>query len=168
MIIPGLGEVTHDKDFPDCLNSKPVAVPMLGGKLCNFVLEGYAEDTAQEDFQAAIAAFLQPDNRALLDAKPHIHTYYHDVYKVVGEELELPVVAMDDVLDHVSLGDTPVVSRNDEDGLVYLSLECSCMWEREHGLQIVFREGKTVNKVGPYDGHLTHDSDEVYEVVYSN
>jgi hypothetical protein len=39
---------------------------------------------------------------------------------------------------------------------IYISLECECEWEEEHGLQIVFKNGLRVNKVGPYDGHVTH------------
>ncbi len=39
-----------------------------------------------------------------------------------------------------------------------MSLEScgSCDWEREHGLQIVFKQGLFVNKVGAFDGHLTN------------
>lgn len=29
-------------------------------------------------------------------------------------------------------------------------------WEPEHGLQLVFENGLTVCKVGPYDGHNTN------------
>ena len=42
------------------------------------------------------------------------------------------------------------------DRAAYVSLECGCDWEEEHGLQIVFKEGLHVNMVGQYDGHLTN------------
>ena len=62
-----------------------------------------------------------------------------------------------DVWAHVTLGREPIVSRRAYgDKGVYVSLECGCDWEREHGLQIVFKEGLRVNKVGPFDGHLTN------------
>lgn len=32
----------------------------------------------------------------------------------------------------------------------------NCAWEPEHGLQLVLREGRSITKLGPYDGHLTH------------
>ncbi|WP_407939254.1 DUF6985 domain-containing protein [Microbulbifer thermotolerans] len=47
-----------------------------------------------------------------------------------------------------------VLRRPYGDKLVYISLECSCDWEREHGLQIVFKQGLYVNKIGPLDGIL--------------
>jgi hypothetical protein len=55
-------------------------------------------------------------------------------------------------------------------GRMYVSIECECDWEPEHGLQIVLRDGRTVSKVGPYDGHLTNQSaygrDDLAELVY--
>jgi hypothetical protein len=49
-------------------------------------------------------------------------------------------------------------------------LECECDWEPEHGLQIVFRDGREVTKVGPYDGHLTNSAayanDDLDGIVY--
>ena len=36
------------------------------------------------------------------------------------------------------------------------SVECGCDWEGEHGLQIVFKDGLVVNKVGAFDGHVTN------------
>jgi hypothetical protein len=38
----------------------------------------------------------------------------------------------------------------------YLSIECNCDWEVEPGMQLVLRDGWTVSKVSPYDGHLTN------------
>lgn len=43
-------------------------------------------------------------------------------------------------------------------GPVTASAECECSWEPEHGLQLVFRGGRTISKVGPFDGHLTNTS----------
>ena len=56
------------------------------------------------------------------------------------------------------------------DELVYISLACSCEWEQEHGLQIVFKQGLYINKVGPYNGHLTNSdaygNDKLENVIY--
>jgi hypothetical protein len=55
---------------------------------------------------------------------------------------------------------------------VYVSIECNCDWEPEHGLQIVLKNGSEVTKVGPYDGHLTNSdayADSTLEgVVYKD
>lgn len=44
-------------------------------------------------------------------------------------------------------------SRRDKD--VYISIACECQWEQEHGLQLVFRQGKRITRVSDQDGHLT-------------
>jgi hypothetical protein len=63
----------------------------------------------------------------------------------------------DSVWDYVSFGTEFHIERNRRrDGRAYASVECGCAWEREHGLQVVFRDGRTVSKVGPFDGHLTN------------
>lgn len=53
---------------------------------------------------------------------------------------------------------------------IYVSLECSCDWEPEHGLQIVFKDGKRVNKISSYDGHLTNSDayadDDLEDVIF--
>lgn len=43
-------------------------------------------------------------------------------------------------------------------------------WEEEHGLQLIVRDGRTVVKVGGYDGHLTNTDafgvPDLVDVVY--
>lgn len=159
MEIPGLGPVTHDTKL-GWYRSQPIAVPVLGGALCTIVLDGYDDDQQPADFHEAIRTFLTLDSSALTAATPAIFAYYRDVMNdVVTTDDENGAVKINgphDVLDHVRLGDEPTVSRDAHgDQHVYVSLECECDWEPEHGLQIVFRDGRTVTKVGPYDGHLT-------------
>jgi hypothetical protein len=63
-----------------------------------------------------------------------------------------------------------VTRREHGDEGVYVSLNCECDWEEEHGLQIVFKNGLKINKVGPYDGHLTNSDaygdESLEETVY--
>jgi hypothetical protein len=76
-----------------------------------------------------------------------------------------------DIWEHVNLGDEALVGRRARgDRGVYISLECECDWEEEHGLQIVFKHGLKINKVGPYDGHLTNSDaygdESLEDVIY--
>jgi len=45
-----------------------------------------------------------------------------------------------------------VFRRRDGDQGIYISIECGCDWEPEHGMEIVFKEGRKLVKVGPDDG----------------
>jgi hypothetical protein len=45
--------------------------------------------------------------------------------------------------------------RHRRDNDIYLSIDCECEWEQEHGLQLVFRQGKKLTRISSIDGHLT-------------
>jgi hypothetical protein len=38
---------------------------------------------------------------------------------------------------------------------IFIDISCECEWEEEHGLQLVFRQGKKLTRVSQIDGHLT-------------
>ncbi|MFB7919427.1 DUF6985 domain-containing protein [Streptomyces sp. NPDC056061] len=171
MEIPGLGTVEDDGDS---YTSDPITVRVLDDAECQFLVVGYDEDDAQEDFHTAIDAFLALGASALRAAAPFVFAYYQDVRSRLVELGIDPVVTIDgpdDVWDHVEFGWEVTVERDwSGDRQVCLSSESSCAWEREHGLQIVFRGGRTVTKVGPFDGHLSNASaygrDDLADVVY--
>ncbi|WP_433495500.1 DUF6985 domain-containing protein [Micromonospora sp. CA-248089] len=173
MQIPDLGAVVKDADL-GWYRSAPIPVPVLGGGPCLIMIDGYDDDPAQEDFHAAIRNFLALDHSALAAAASSIYDYYRDVMDILAvgdDEWPVEISGPEDVLAHVQLGNEPIVVRDSNgDQRVYVSVECECAWEPEHGLQIVFRDGATVTKVGPYDGHLTNSAaqtdDELDGVVY--
>lgn len=174
MLIPGLGPVVAD-DEPGSYRSAPVAVPVLDGTPCRFLLEDYQDDPRPAEFHQAIGAFLALDPSALTAAAPAIFDYYRDVVRHYADHPEwafhVEIDGPDEVLGHVQFGDEPIVSR-DWDGTerVHISVECECAWEPEHGLQIVFRDGRAVTRVGPVDGHLSnataHGDERLDGVVY--
>ncbi len=172
MEIPGLGPVTVDADFGDYV-SQPLPVPVFGDALCRFVVAGYDDDDAKVDFETAISAFLRLDESALKSASGPVFQYYLDVKtEVGGDEDFVSIAGPEDVWSHVRLGGEASVQREDAHGdrQVYVSVECECAWEPEHGLQIVFRRGSSVSKVGPFDSHLTNvsafDRADLADVVY--
>ena len=156
--IPHLGFVTKDSEF-DWYRSKPIAVKALGGKECCIVVEEYDQDEFRDQFHDTISNFLSIDENALREVESDLVAYYEDVLRAVGEEEpDFPrISAPDDVWKHIRFGNEPIVSRRPYgDQGVYVSVECECDWEPEHGLQIIFRSGRIVSKVGPYDGHLSN------------
>jgi hypothetical protein len=163
MEIPGLGPMTVDADLGNYVSAL-LPVPALGGALCRFVVVGYDDDDAKGDFQEAIGAFLGLDESALKFASVPIFEYYLDVKTELGDDDLVSIAGADDVWHHVWPGGEVTVEREDVHGdrQVYVSVECECAWEPEHGLQIVLRGGRSVTKVGPFDGQLTNASAVVY------
>ncbi|MFJ8039121.1 DUF6985 domain-containing protein [Kitasatospora sp. NPDC096147] len=131
------------------------------------------DDDAKVDFETAISAFLRLDESAPRSASGPVFQYYLDVKtEVDGDEDFVSIASPEDVWSHVRLGGEVSVQREDAHGdrQVYVSVECECAWEPEHGLQIVFRRGSSVSKVGPFDSHLTNvsafDRADLADVVY--
>ena len=156
MEVPGLGEVTKDERFGSYY-SKPIPVPMFRGKECRIVLEGYEEDNRKEDFHVAIGNFLSASSAVLREADEPLFRYYKDFEEWWLEDGKKPIEPGFDFWQHVRLGSEPMVSRRHYgDKGVYISVECGCDWEQEHGLQLVLKNGLRVNKLGGYDGHLTN------------
>jgi hypothetical protein len=172
MEIPGIGSVTKDSQS-GWYCSGPVSVKVLGGQPCQFVLDGYEDDPKQQEFHAAIAKFLSIDRSVLERVEKEIYKYYEVCRDLYGDEVDdfVMINSANKVWPHIQLGTEPVVQRrSDGDELIYISLECECDWEPEHGLQIVFKNGKEVNKIGPFDSHLTnsdaYDNEDLEDVIF--
>ena len=160
MEIPGLGPLTPDEYQ---YASEPVPVQVFGGRLCRFVVDGdeYPEDPAPADYHRAIESFRALDESALDAATEAVFAYYRDVAASFDEQgwEYTRVAGPGEVWQHVTFGRDVEVARDaDGDGRIHISVECECSWEVEHGLQLVFRDGRAVTRVGPYDGHLTNES----------
>ena len=172
MEIPHLGVVTKITEL-DWYRSEPVSVPVLGGKACRIVVSGYDDDPRKDDFHAAIANFLRIPPSVLKEAESHIFRYYQNCNSnwEPDDDEYVSIESPSDVWSHIHLGSEPNVRRRAYGGKgIYVSLECNCDWEPEHGLQIVFKNGLRVNKVGSYDGHVTNSdayaSDALEDVIY--
>lgn len=154
MEIPGLGPVESDDET---YISYPITVPVLDYNEVEFFVEGYDDDDDQEDFHTAIETFLALDESALQDASKAVFAYYKQAGATFepddDDPAEFPDIdGPDDVWDHVELGVEATVSRETEgDQEVVVSVECTCDWEREKGLLLVFRGGREVSKVGPVE-----------------
>lgn len=170
MNIPGLGTITKDDGF-DWYQSEPIAVPVLGGAPSRIIVDNYDDDRCKEDFHAAIRNFLSIGPSVLKEAEPHLFRYYQRCCNFCENDEIVPISSAEDVWKHIQFSDSPAVRRRAYgDKGIYVSLSCDCDWEQEHGLQIVFRNGLKVNKVGPYNGHLTnsdaYDDEELEDVIY--
>ena len=165
MKIEPIGEFTYDKEFDWHYGPEESANEPIGE--FQFVLEGYLDEKNKDDFKTAMEGFRKNGSNAIKEAARHIFEYYQDISNLVDLDFEddFPTIqSIDDIWGHIRIGKEVAVSRREYgDRKVYLSIECGCDWEEEHGLQIVLKEGKFDNKVGSYDGHLTN-SDE-YDVA---
>ncbi|SMC29103.1 hypothetical protein SAMN02745857_03605 [Andreprevotia lacus DSM 23236] len=172
MDFPLLGELEYDEGH-EAWVSDALPLPLCQGSECSLVLMEYEDDAQPADFHVAVANLLAAPFAVLQAVEADIYRYYQDIhsYWEPGEEGYLAIASPADVWQHITFGYEPVVERrHDGDQAVYVSLTCNCDWDREHGLQIVLRNGEQVVKIGPYDGHLTHgdayDDPTLEAVIY--
>jgi hypothetical protein len=158
--VPHIGPVKKDDRF-GLYWSEAMPIAFLRGHKCRFALGGYVEDCRKSDFHQAINNALAIDDSVLARAQPHVLRYRREMIALQVRHGWPHTQNNDstDVWNQVHFGSEIYVSRrargDDEDG-IYLSLECNCDWEVEHGLQIVLRDGLEITKIGPFDGHLTN------------
>lgn len=157
MEIPGAGRLTYDEDL-DWWVSERRPVGALGGAVCELTIDDFDGDGPDgqipEDVREVVAKFVRGNDLAFRGAAAPIYAYYRDVREEFGADLS--IAGPDEVWKHVTIGENAHISVDDEK--VYVSVECECSWEPEHGLQIVFEGAVEVVKVGPYDGHFTNES----------
>jgi hypothetical protein len=158
---PLLGPLRRDDRF-GWYQSEPKPVRFLGGRACRFIFDDYGSDEAELlDIRRAVQNALDVGPEVLATAEPYVVQYCEEMLVRYPDEFrpKVHLAKPSDVWSYVRFGSELHVSRRTdgdaEDG-VYVSIECNCDWEREHGMQLVLRDGRAVSKVSPYDGHLTN------------
>ena len=109
----------------------------------------------------ALENFLKLTAQDRLNASRHVHAYYLDFHDAAGGEdwldsqMGIPATP-EDIWNHVQPQLLFVASRDDMPGHSYVVVEANCDWEEEHGLMLVWKDGKRLTKVGGYNGHLSN------------
>ncbi|WBA43002.1 DUF6985 domain-containing protein [Hymenobacter canadensis] len=152
-----VGPMLQDADLDDWWQSQPVAVPFFDNQPVSVVLSGVLSATAADlaDMDECLTHFLAlgaADRLALSDL---VWANYQEVVEAVGEDLDIRIDTPADVWAHVHPREIHISWRDRRDEDIYLSVECACDWEIEHGLQLVFRRGRMLTRVSQCDGQLT-------------
>ncbi|MEQ1854489.1 MAG: hypothetical protein ABMA01_23200 [Chthoniobacteraceae bacterium] len=156
MNIPQLGPLHPDSRIPEWLVSEPVSVPYFDGQQLTFTLDGMTEADAG-DVQSAVEAFLALGSDARLAASQFVFQNYRRMVDAVGDDdIGFRVAGAEGIWAHVHPSEIFVSRRPRRDHLIYIQITAECDWEREHGLQIVYRRGNELSRVSDQDGHLTH------------
>ena len=157
-----LGSLMQDKSFPDWWKSEEVPIPLFDGKKLPVIFMDY-EPKADESFVSkadeALTSFF-----AL--GESYRESISHLIFKNCREFLEAVGFdeadqALRDINDEneiwrfVHPSEIYVTRRPYKDQDMYVQIACECDWEQEHGLQLVFRQGRKLTRVSNQDGHLT-------------
>ena len=125
---------------------------------------------------AALKNFLRLTALDRFKASRHVYAYYRDFHSAVGgqdwldSEMGIPTTP-EDIWKHVRPMTLFAESDPDLPGHSYVVIEANCDWEVEHGLMLVWEDGKRLTKVSGYDGNFSNawagDDDALKNVVYA-
>lgn len=149
-----LGQLTWHAELA-WWQSQPIAISLFDGATASIVLDAEGEDPFApfaDDVLAAARVFLALRESDRAEIEPHVWQEYTDIRDVIGEDC--PEIARADIWKNVDLNGVHI-ERRIKDDLVYVSIECNCEWEPEHGMQLVLQHGSRWVRVSDYSGHLT-------------
>ena len=124
---------------------------VLGGIEVEVVPEDI--DDIEPEYKRSLARFLAlgAKDRARLERR--ILEYREQILRLCPdlkfEKIEVP----ENIWTAVEIKGVGVTK--DSSGSVYVRVFGECDWDPEHGLQISYRNGSDLMRVGPEDGHLT-------------
>lgn len=157
-----IGQLRQDNDFPDWWKSAGIEIPFFGNKKLPVTFMDFEPDhdnTFIEEADKALANFIKltvDDRNAISDLA---HKNCIDFLEAIGfDEADKPMWDIKDkneIWNFIHPKEIYVSRRHRRDNDIYIQVACECDWEEEHGLQLVFRQGRKLTRISDQDGHLT-------------
>ncbi len=95
--------------------------------------------------------FLTLDSGNKVNDSELVYRYYSETLKN-GYAKSLEIKTQQDIWIFVT--PTEIIIHWDENGEFYLCVSCECVWEQEHGLLLVFKNGQILTRASGHDGHF--------------
>jgi hypothetical protein len=157
-----LGQLTQDKNFPDWWKSGEVPVPFFDGIKLPVIFMDFEPDvdtTFVSEADEALTYFFALGELYRESISHYVHKNCKDFLEAVGydeaDQALWDIKDENEIWKFVHPSEIYVTRRPYGEQNMYVQLACECDWEQEHGLQLVFRQGKKLTRVSSQDGHLT-------------
>ena len=157
-----LGKLTQDDTFSNWWKSKALEIPFFDNKELPIIFMGFEpnHDTTflQEADQALINFFkLNAGNRNSISelAYRNCMDFLDAIDFDEADESLREIKNKNEIWRFIHPSEIYVTRRPYKEQDMYVFVACECDWEQEHGLQLVFRQGKKLTRISTQDGHLT-------------
>ncbi len=157
-----LGQLTQDENFSDWWKSKPFNIPFFDNMKLPIIFTGFEPEhdtTFLQEADQALTNFLQltlVDRNAISDLAYRNCIAFLDA--VDFDEADRPlreIKYQNEIWEFIHPSEIYLTRRPYKEQDMYVQVACGCDWEQEHGLQLVFRQGKKLTRISDQDGHLT-------------
>ena len=148
--IKNLGEMKRHESIPSWLVAEDVSVPFFDNKKLDCIVDlGHEYDETNIDLQkveVAVENFLKLDSSYRESISNLVYKNYRAVVDNCGID-EIGVKSESHVWDYVSPSMIYIKQESHFENRkyvgmdIFVTIDCKCAWEEEHGLQIVFRMG---------------------------
>ena len=157
ILVSGIGQLKTDKDVAEWLRSENVAVKIFDGKSLTFVIDIKKDlDSALlNKVELAIQNFLNLDSSYRNEISNLVYENYQDMIDH-SDIKHLDVKKPSDIWNFIYPEEIFISQRSRRDEDIYIKVVCNCDWDKEHGLQLVFKNGLKITRVSSQDGHLTN------------
>ncbi len=174
-----IGQLIQDRQLPSWWKSAATEIPFFGNQQLTITFTDFdpeADTTFMEEADVALTNFLSltNDDRKLISkhAYDNCMQFLDTVDRDEADNSFRQIVDENEIWNFIQPTEIFLARRYRRDKDIYLSIDCECDWEREHGLQLVFRQGKKLTRISSIDGHLTeadaYDSPDEKDALLSN
>lgn len=157
-----IGPLKQDSSFPDWWESEPIPIPLLDQAKLGITFMDFEpdQDTAfMREADQALTNFLKLDEAYKVEITDHVYQNCMDFLAAVGpddaDDALRQMQEKKEIWHFVHPNQIYVTRRPSREQDIYVFIACNCDWEQEHGLQLVFRQGKKLTRVSDQDGHVT-------------
>jgi hypothetical protein len=157
-----LGQLKQDDRFQDWWNKENVDIPFFSNIKLTITFMDFNPDLDTKfitEADKALSSFMK-----LGDQERHeISDFVYKNFVTIKEEVDYPYWSEElrqiknpvKIWNFIQPMGIFVTRRPYGDNDIFIDVSCDCEWEKEHGLQLVFRQGKKLTRVSQIDGHLT-------------
>jgi len=157
-----IGPLRQDDNFQDWWKSQPFKIPFFDNEMLSITfmgLESENDTTFIDQADMALTNFFRLTAAERISISEIAYKNCMDFLDAVGfDEVHDPLMQIKDqreIWKFIHPTDIYVERRPYKEHDIYVMIACECDWEREHGLQLVFRQGKKLTRISEQDGHLT-------------
>jgi len=157
-----IGKLKQENNFPDWWKSSEVEIPFFDNQRLAIIFMDFEPEHDKffiDEADQALTNFLKLNayDRNLISESTYKNCM--DFLDAVGfDEEDEPlrqITNKNEIWEFIQPTEIYVTRRPYKEQDIYVQIACECAWEQEHGLQLVFRQGKQLTRISDQDGHLT-------------
>ncbi len=147
-----VGELNSVEFDDDLFESSPCPIRYFDNKELKIVFLEPKHEYYLEKADSALKNFLELKRDNRFQDSHLVYNYYTDILKF-GYTKPLDIEKIEDIWNFVYPSE--IIIEWDENNDFFVCISCGCKWEEEHGLQLVFKDGRTLTRASGHDGSLT-------------